>query len=121
MSTDDSSDIDFTANIFIRDHQKDGKTLRSLERQAEIDCYNHSRPHFSKIRALSESDSENDDNVETSASPEFAMMLRDEFWKLVSGFVTIFHDKQNAVSFAHSEHLILSYDDLYIQYRVIRL
>lgn len=119
--TDAPSDLDFTTDISIRHSQKDSESLRFPENRDEIDSYNYSRPHFCKIRALSETDPENDDNVETSESPEFAMMLREDFWKLISGFVTTYHDKQNAVSFAHSEHLKISYDDLYIQYRVIRL
>ena len=107
MSTGDSSDLDFVADIFTQ--------------QDKIKTYDLSRPYYSKIRALSEIETETDEKVETSSFPELAIFFREDFWRLMSGFVNRYHDKQNAISLAHSEQLSLSDDDLYIQYRVIRL
>ncbi|WP_449397609.1 hypothetical protein [Chryseobacterium wanjuense] len=112
----------FTTDICSTCDKSTDKSFVLIKEHEGQDLYNISRPHYSKLRAnLSENDSENDENVESSASSELAMLLRGDFWRLISGFVITFHDKQNAVSLAHSEHLIIPYDDLYIQYRVIRL
>lgn len=121
ISTNTSPDFQFTTDILIRQNENKLDSFAFLNSHNAHDSYNLSRPRYNKIRALSENDSENDDNVDTSASSELSLLLREDLWRLISGFVTIFHDRQNAVSFAHSEHLKLSYDDLYIQYRVIRL
>lgn len=112
----------FTTDICNTCHKSPEKSFVLVKEHESEDLYNIIRPHYSKLRAnLSENDSENDENVETSGTSELALFLRGDFWRLISGFVITFHDKQNAVSFAHSEHLKLFYDDLYIQYRVIRL
>ncbi|WP_185248289.1 hypothetical protein [Chryseobacterium bernardetii] len=112
----------FTTDIGSTCDKSSGKSFVLTKENEGEDLYNISRPHYNKLRAnLSENDSENDENLETSASSELTMLLRGDFWRLISGFVITFHDKQNAVSLAHSEHLIIPYDDLYIQYRVIRL
>ncbi|MDQ1096887.1 MULTISPECIES: hypothetical protein [Chryseobacterium] len=79
-------------------------------------------PLYNKIRAnISENDPENDDTVETGASSGLLMLFRDGFWNFISDFVTTFHNHKIAVSLAHSELLKPLCDDLYIQYRVIRL
>lgn len=119
ISTSTSSNFQFTTDIGQKENMLD--SFAFLKDHHTNYSYNLSRPRYTKIRALSENDNENDENVEASASSEIAIVFKGDFWRLISGFVTIFHDKQNAVSFAHSEHLILPYDDLYIQYRVIRL
>jgi len=121
ISTNKSSDFQFSTDVRIGQNENNLDSFAFLKDHDTNDSYNLSRPRYNKIRALSENDSENDENVEVSASSEIAMLFKGDFWSLISGFVTTFHDKQNAVSLAHSEHLILPYDDLYIQYRVIRL
>ncbi len=123
ISTDTPSDIDFTTDVLIKEVQETEHSFAFLKNQTDYELYNLTRPHYNKIRALSENDNENenDEKVESSDSLEFAMLLREDFWSLISGFVKTFHNRQIAVSLAHSEHLKLQYDDLYIQYRVIRL
>ncbi len=121
ISTSTSSNFEFTTDVFNGHKENRSDSFAFLKDHDANDSYNLSRPHYTKIRALSENDSENDENVETSASSEIAILFKGDFWRLISGFVTTFHDKKNAVSFAHSGQLILPYDDLYIQYRVIRL
>lgn len=82
--------------------------------------YTPDHPYYIKICAdFFEIDSENDDNVK--ASPEVLTLFKGDFGHLISGFVATFHDREIAVSLAHSELLQSSQDDLYIQYRVIRL
>ncbi len=122
ISTDTSSDFQFTADILTKQDTSSKESFVFLKENEARGLYNVSRPRYNKIRAsLSESDTENDDNVETSASSELLIFLREGFWNLISDFVTIFHDRKIAVSLAHSELLKTLHDDLYIQYRVIRL
>lgn len=121
MSTGDSSDLDFVADIQIKENRTGDNSFDIFTQQDKIKTYDLSRPYYSKIRALSEIETETDEKVETSSFPELAIFFRKDFWRLMSGFVNRYHDKQNAISLAHSEQLSLSDDDLYIQYRVIRL
>jgi len=115
-------DFHFTKDIINISDKSPEKSFVLIKQNEYQDLYNIDRPHYSKLRAnLSENDSENDENVEASASSDISTLVRGDFWRFISGFGTTFHNKQNAVSFAHVQHLKLSYDDLYIQYRVIRL
>ncbi|MFZ4928295.1 hypothetical protein [Chryseobacterium sp. Mn2064] len=122
ISTDTSSDFCFSTDILIHEKKNIADSFAFIKDHETNDSYNVIHPRYNKIRAnLSENDTENDDNVETSASPELLALFREGFWHLISDFVTTFHDRQIAVSLAQSEHIKLLYDDLYIQYRVIRL
>lgn len=84
-------------------------------------CGNY-HPRYRKIKAnLSDNENENDENIDSSSQDD-VLLLRQYFWNFIPAFVTIIHDRQNSVSFSHySKHLKLLFDDLYIQYRVIRL
>jgi hypothetical protein len=79
-------------------------------------------PRYRKIKAnLSENENENDESLDSS-SPDDVLILRQSFWRFISALVTATHNRQSSVSFSHySKHLKLLFDDLYIQYRVIRL
>ncbi|MET3035936.1 hypothetical protein ABXT08_07540 [Chryseobacterium sp. NRRL B-14859] len=122
ISTDTSSDLHFTTDILVHQKKSIEESFAFLKNHEANDSYDISHPRYNKIRAnLSENDNENEDNIEASSSPELLALFRDGFWHLISGFVTTFHDKQIAVSLAQSEHLRSLHDDLYIQYRVIRL
>ncbi|MFP7657316.1 hypothetical protein ACJ5H0_16400 [Chryseobacterium proteolyticum] len=108
--SDDSSENNIKHSYaFLRDHELH-------------DQYVVSHLPYHKLRAnLSESDNENDDNVETSGFTGPPICLGTDIGHLKSDFVTIFHNRQSALSLANSEHLKYFNDDLYIQYRVIRL
>nr|WP_315032524.1 hypothetical protein [uncultured Chryseobacterium sp.] len=122
ISTDTPPDLHFTTDILVHQKKCIEESFAFLKNHEANDSYNISRPRYNKIRAnLSENDNENDDNVESSGSTELLSLFKDGFWHLISDFVTTFHDKQIAVSLAQSEHLKPLHDDLYIQYRVIRL
>ncbi|PRB86051.1 hypothetical protein [Chryseobacterium culicis] len=122
ISTDISSELHFTTDLIVHQNKSFKAPFAFLKNHEANDAYNVSHPRYNKIRAnLSENDNENDDNVETSGSTELLALFKDGFWHLISGFVTTFHDRQIAVSLAQSEHLKPLDDDLYIQYRVIRL
>ncbi|REC46631.1 hypothetical protein DRF67_13895 [Chryseobacterium pennipullorum] len=122
ISTDTSSGIEFTTDMLVHQKKDIEESFAFLTTHEANDVYNISHPRYNKIRAdLSENDTENEDNVETSGSAELIALFKDGFWHLMSGFVTTFHDRKIAVSLAHSEHLKPLDDDLYIQYRVIRL
>ncbi|WP_300690844.1 hypothetical protein [Chryseobacterium sp.] len=122
ISTDIPSDFHFTSDILVHQKKNIENSFAFLKDHEASDSYNVSHPRYNKIRAnLSENDTENDDNVETSASSELLALFRDGFWHLISDFVTTFHNRQIAVSLAQSEQLKPLHDDLYIQYRVIRL
>jgi len=122
ISTDISSDLHFTTDLLVHQKKSFKESFAFLKNHEANDAYNVSHPRYNKIRAnLSENDNENDDNVETSGSTELLALFKDGFWHLISGFVTTFHNRQIAVSLAQSEHLKPLHDDLYIQYRVIRL
>lgn len=63
-----------------------------------------------------------EENVENTGSPQILMFMEGEFWRFFNGFSDLFHTRKTSVSlFTYREHLKLSYDALYIQYRVIRL
>ncbi|CAA7386648.1 hypothetical protein [Chryseobacterium fistulae] len=96
--------------------------LKNKDNEAQ-DQYNISHPFYHKLRAnLSENENDNEnENVESSGSTEILITLREELWRFISDFVTIYHSKQSAVSLAHSEYIKPNQDNLYIQYRVIRL
>ncbi|MBK1895592.1 hypothetical protein [Chryseobacterium paridis] len=117
-------DISFNSKS-VSDYSTENNVKHSyafLTDQELHDQYTVSHLPYHKLRAnLSESDNENDDNVETSGFTELPVFLREDIGYLKSDFVTIFHNRQSAVSFANSEHLKYFNDDLYIQYRVIRL
>ncbi len=120
LSVGDES-ICFTTDIRAKNDDSSEKSLLYFKERKQDYVYDISPPTYSKICAdLSESDRENDDQFETSSTQDLAI-FNANFWGLISGFITTFHDKQNAVSLAHSGHSIFEYDDLYIQYRVIRL
>lgn len=124
ISVENSNQFSFHFTTDIHDAQNESfeKSFVLIKDFGFENFYTTTLPHYNKLRAnLSENDTENDENVETSASSNAAMLLRGDFWRLISGFVITYHDKQNAISFAHSGHLKLPCDDLYIQYRVIRL
>jgi len=121
VSTDTPSDLDFSTDVLIREVEGRVRSFAFLEDKTDPDLYSLTRPPYNKIRAVSENDSENDENLENSGSPDFAMLLKEDFCNLIGGYVQTFHNRQIAVSLAHSEHLKRQYDDLYIQYRVIRL
>lgn len=122
ISTDIPSDIHFTTDLLIHKKKSFKESFAFLKNKEGNDAYNESHPRYNKIRAnLSENDNENDDNVETSGSTQLLAFFKDGLWHLISGFVTTFHNRQIAVSLAQSEHLKTLDDDLYIQYRVIRL
>ncbi|WP_227943737.1 hypothetical protein [Chryseobacterium sp. X308] len=122
ISTDISSDLHFTTDLLVHEKKSFKDSFAFLKNNEAHDTYNVSHPLYNKIRAnLSENDNENDDNVETSGSTELLALFKDGFWHLISGFVTTFHNRQIAVSLAQSELLKTLHDDLYLQYRVIRL
>ncbi|WP_170872062.1 hypothetical protein [Chryseobacterium sp. RU33C] len=122
ISTDIPSDIHFTTDLLIHKKKSFKESFAFLKNNEANDTYNVSHPRYNKIRAnLSENDNENDDNVETSGSTQLLALFKDGLWHLISGFVTTFHNRQIAVSLAQSENLKTLDDDLYIQYRVIRL
>lgn len=122
ISTDIPSDIHFTTDLLIHKKKSFKESFAFLKNNEANDTCNVSHPRYNKIRAnLSENDNENDDNVETSGSTQLLALFKDGLWHLISGFVTTFHNRQIAVSLAQSEHLKTLDDDLYIQYRVIRL
>lgn len=122
ISTDTSSDLHFTTDLLVHQKKSIKKSFAFIKNQETNDAYNISHPRYNKIRAnLSENDNENDDNLETSDSTELHVLFKDGFWHLISGFVTTFHDRKIAVSLSQSEYLKTLHDDLYIQYRVIRL
>jgi len=122
ISTDISSGIHFTTDLLVHQEKSINDFFALINNHEANDAYNISHPRYNKIRAnLSENDNENDDNVETFGSTEILALFKDGFWHLISEFVTTFHNRQIAVSLAQSEHLKLLHDDLYIQYRVIRL
>jgi len=122
ISTDISSGLQFTTDLLVHQKKSIDDSFAFINSHEGNDAYNISHPRYSKIRAnLSENDNENDDNVETLGSGELLALFKDGFWHLISGFVTTFHNRQIAVSLAQSEHLKPLHDDLYIQYRVIRL
>ncbi|WP_165828241.1 hypothetical protein [Chryseobacterium phosphatilyticum] len=122
ISTNTPSDLHFSTDILVHQKKSIEESFAFLKNHEANDSYNISHPRYNKIRAnLSENDNENDDNVETSGSTELIALFKDGFWHLMSGFVTTFHDRKIAVSLAQSEHLKPLDDDLYIQYRVIRL
>ncbi|MBV8325131.1 hypothetical protein [Chryseobacterium sp.] len=122
ISTDTPSDFHFTTDILTQQKKSIQKSFAFIKTHETNDTYNISHPRYNKIRAnLSENDSENDDNVDHPDSTELLALFKDGFWHLISDFVTIFHDQQIAVSLAQHEHLTPLHDDLYIQYRVIRL
>lgn len=122
ISTDTPSDFHFTTDILTQQAKKVQESFSFIKTHETNATYNTCHPRYNKIRAnLSENDSENDDNVDNSDSTELIALFKDGFWHLISDFVTIFHDKKIAVSLAQSEHLNPLHDDLYIQYRVIRL
>ncbi|MDW9382399.1 hypothetical protein [Chryseobacterium sp. JV558] len=122
ISTDTPSGLHFTSDLLVHEKKSIEESFAFLKNQEANDAYHISHPRYNKIRAnLSENENENDENVETSGSTELLALFKDGFWHLISGFVTTFHDRQIAVSLAQAEHLKPLYDDLYIQYRVIRL
>ncbi|ASK32278.1 hypothetical protein CEY12_20285 [Chryseobacterium sp. T16E-39] len=122
ISTYTTFDIDFTPYTSSASPGNGNSSDFSLNNQEFKDQYSISRPPYHKLRAnLSENENENDDTVETSALPELLVFFRESSLYFRSDLVSIFHNRQSAVFFANSEHLKLSTDDLYIQYRVIRL
>ncbi|WP_426482310.1 hypothetical protein [Chryseobacterium sp. R2ACT005] len=122
ISTNTSSGLHFTYDLLVHQKKSSKESFAFLTNQKVHDAYGVSRPRYNKIRAdLSENENENDDNVESSGSTELLPLFKDGFWHLISGFVATFHNRQIAVSLAQSAHLKPLYDDLYIQYRVIRL
>ncbi|WP_407846865.1 hypothetical protein [Chryseobacterium sp. KCF3-3] len=122
ISTDISSDLHFTTDLLVHQKKSFKESFTFLKNHEANNAYNVSHPRYNKIRAnLSENDNENDDNVESSGSTELIALFKDGFWHLISGFVTTFHNRQIAVSLSQSEHLKTLHDDLYLQYRVIRL
>lgn len=121
ISTDDSSCFQLTGDSLDQGNKNSVDPFVFIKNHEANDIYTISHPLYRKIKAnLSENDTENDDNVEALASSDILSIFRDRFWHLNSDFIT-FHDRQIAVSLAQSEHLKPLYDDLYIQYRVIRL
>lgn len=116
------NDSDFLTSEVSQAKQNSSDELKLyLNGNEANDIYNIIRPHYHKLSALSESDSENDENAETSYSPEIAIFTGADFWLKIPAFLTTFHNNKNTVAFAHSEQQIPLSDDLYIQYRVIRL
>ncbi|WP_131667045.1 hypothetical protein [Chryseobacterium taiwanense] len=122
ISTDISPDFQFTTDILTKQDNSAEEFTVFAKEYGKDDLYSIEHPRYNKIRAnLSENDTENDENVETSASSELLMLFREGFWHLISDYVTVFHDRKIAVSLSHSRLLKTLTDDLYIQYRVIRL
>lgn len=122
VSTDVPPDFQFTADIRTPQKKNTENSFVFLKGHDTLDFYSIERPHYYKIRAnLSENDTENDDNVETSAPSGLLIPFRDSFWRSTSNLVTTFHNKQISVSLARLGHLKPLHDDLYIEYRVIRL
>lgn len=116
ISQDTSFDLQYSSGLSQNEHP----VFYIGKEDRKFCLYTADHPHYINICAdFSEIDSENDDNVETS--PELLTLFKEDFRHLISNFVTKFHDKKVAVSLAHSELLHPSQDDLYIQYRVIRL
>lgn len=120
ISLENSSDFLISEVSQVKQNSSDELKLYLNGNEAN-DIYNIIRPHFHKLSALSESDSENDENAEASCSPEIVLFSGDDLWLKIPIFLTSFHSSKNAVAFAHSEQKISLFDDLYIQYRVIRL
>jgi len=120
ISDDNTSDIEFLTDI----HSVKKKTVDSFlftEKNTAFH-YNSSHPRYNKLRAnLSESDNDNDDNTESSGSTDLLKIARDEFGHSFADCVTIFHDRKIAISLLNTELLNSPHDDLYLQYRVIRL
>jgi hypothetical protein len=122
MSGDVNSGIVFVSDTGLSQNKKSDDSFLLTGNYNTADHYGISHPHYSKLKAnLSENDNENDDNIDSSESSEMLSILRGGFWDLISGFVTTFHDRKIAVTLAHSGLLKTLHDDLYIQYRVIRL
>ncbi|WP_042721060.1 hypothetical protein [Flavobacterium sp. B17] len=122
MSGDDSSRVVFLTNDVLQQNKKYDDSYVFTGNHTTADHYGISHPHYNKLKAnLSENDNENDDNIDSSESSEMLGILREGLWDLISGFVTTFHDRKIAVTLAHSGLLKTLHDDLYIQYRVIRL
>jgi len=122
ISADNDSVFELGAETLNTQDRHAAKSVMFLNEHETDGALTIEHPRFTKIRAnLSENDTENDDTVETGASSGLMMLFRDGFWHLISDFVTTFHDQKIAVSLAHSELLKPLCDDLYIQYRVIRL
>lgn len=120
ISDDNTADIEFLSDI----HSVKKKTTDSFvfaENNTAFH-YTNSHPHYNKLRAnLSENDNDNDDNTESSGSTELLKIIRNEFGHSLADCVTIFHDRKIAISLLNTELLNTLHDDLYIQYRVIRL
>lgn len=122
ISGDENSGITFVSDSGISQNKKSDTSFLLTGNHNTADLYNISHPHYSKLKAnLTENDNENDENVDSSESLEMFFLLREGFWNLISDFVTTFHNRKTAVTLAHSGLLKTMYDDLYIQYRVIRL
>lgn len=120
ISNDNTSNIEFLTDINIVKKKKTDSFLFT-ENNAAFH-YTISHPHYNKLRAnLSENDNDNDDNTESSGSTELLKIAGDEYGHSLADFVTIFHDRKIAISLLNTELLNSFHDDLYIQYRVIRL
>lgn len=122
ISADNDSVFECSSEILSNPDRQSAKSLMFDNAHETDGSLTTQHPRFNKIRAnLSENDTENDDTVEPGASSALMMLYRDGFWHLISDFVTTFHDRKIAISLAHFELLKPLCDDLYIQYRVIRL
>lgn len=114
------SSIQTTLDILKKAKKNNTKSFLFLKDHEDSNSYSISRPKYRKFRTnLFENNTENDENDENSVSSKLITLFKDRFSQPTSDFT--FHDKQIAVSLAQSEHLIPLRDDLYIQYRVIRL
>lgn len=120
ISGNETPDIQFQTDFNILQKEKTNSFI--LDEQNAGLHYDISRSNYSKLKAnLSENDNENDDYQDPAGSTDVLKIAKTEFGHLIPDFVTIFHDRKIAVSLSNTELLNPSHDDLYIQYRVIRL
>ncbi len=120
ISGNETPDIEFHTDFDSLQKEKTNSFLSDDHHQTPKCDVSHS--HYNKLRAsLSENDNENDDYQDPAGSTDVLKIAKAEFGRLLSDGVTTYHDRKIAVSLSNTELLNTSQDDLYIQYRVIRL